>query len=164
MSAPRDKVCVVVSGTQGEPMSALSRVAVDNHKNLSVEKGDIVALSARVIPGNEKAIGRMLNHMAKRGADIHYGSMNPPIHVSGHGSAEELKLVLNLVRPRYFIPLHGEYLQMSRHARLAQHLRSAGLEETFVLETGDTVEIDMLGARARPEGPGRSCLHRFGQP
>src|SRR4051794_13937498 len=159
MSAPRDKVCVVVSGTQGEPMSALSRVAVDNHKNLSVEKGDIVALSARVIPGNEKAIGRMLNHMAKRGADILYGSMNPPVHVSGHGSAEELKLVLNLVRPRYFIPLHGEYLQMSRHARLAQHLLSAGLEETFVLESGETVEFDHQGARRGAKiQVGRVCI------
>ena len=107
------------SGTQGEPMSALSRIAVDNHKSLSVEKGDTVVLSSRIIPGNEKAIGRMMNHMAKRGADIMYGNMNPPIHVSGHGSAEELRLVLNLVRPRYFIPIHGEYRQMSKHAALA---------------------------------------------
>ncbi|MDZ4801125.1 MAG: ribonuclease J [Bryobacteraceae bacterium] len=159
MTAKKDKVCVVVSGTQGEPMSALSRVSVDNHKNLSVEKGDMVVLSARVIPGNEKAIGRMLNHMAKRGADILYGNMNPPVHVSGHGSAEELKLVLNLCRPRYFIPLHGEYLQMSRHARLAQHLRGAGLEETFVLETGETVEFDKMGARRGAKVQvGRVCI------
>lgn len=159
MSAPKDKVCVVVSGTQGEPMSALSRVAVDNHKNLSVEKGDTVVLSARVIPGNEKGIGRMLNHMAKRGADIIYGTMNPPVHVSGHGSAEELKLVLNLVRPKYFIPLHGEYLQMSRHARLAEHLRTSGLQQTFVLETGETVEFDRLGARRGPKvNVGRICI------
>ena len=159
MTAPAEKVCVVVSGTQGEPMSALSRVAVDNHKNLSVEKGDTVVLSARVIPGNEKAIGRMLNHMAKRGADIIYGSMNPPVHVSGHGSSEELKLVLNLVRPRYFIPIHGEFLQMSRHARLAQHLLSAGLEESFVLETGETIEIDRMGARrGQKVQVGRVCI------
>ncbi|MBC7928128.1 MAG: ribonuclease J [Bryobacteraceae bacterium] len=159
MTAPKDKVCVVVSGTQGEPMSALSRVAVDNHKNLSVERGDMVVLSARVIPGNEKAIGRMLNHMAKRGADILYGTMNPPVHVSGHGSAEELKLVLNLVRPRYFIPLHGEYLQMSRHARLAEHLLTRGLEQTFVLETGETVEFDSKGARrGNKVQVGRVCI------
>jgi ribonuclease J len=147
MTAPKGKVCVVVSGTQGEPMSALSRVAVDNHKSLSVEAGDTVVLSSRIIPGNEKAIYRMINHMAKRGADMIYGSMNPPIHVSGHGSAEELRLVLNLVRPRYFVPIHGEYRQMARHASLAQHLRSAGLEETFVLETGETLELDKMGAR-----------------
>jgi ribonuclease J len=159
MSALPQKLCVVVSGTQGEPMSALSRVAVDNHKNLSVESGDTVVLSSRIIPGNEKSIFRMMNHLAKRGADLIYGSMNPPIHVSGHGSAEELKLVLNLVRPRYFIPIHGEYLQMSKHASLAQHLLSAGLEETFVLETGETIEIDEMGARRGARvAVGRVCI------
>src|SRR5882724_4536312 len=109
MSAAPGKVCVIVSGTQGEPMSALSRVAVDQHKSLSVERGDTVVLSSRIIPGNEKAIYRMMNHVAKRGADLVYGSMNPPVHVSGHASVEELKLVLNLVRPRFFVPVHGEY-------------------------------------------------------
>lgn len=159
MTAPPSKVCVVASGTQGEPMSALSRIAVDNHKSISVEKGDTVVLSARVIPGNEKAIGRMMNHLAKRGADVIYGTMNPPVHVSGHGSAEELKLVLNLVRPRYFIPIHGEYRQMSKHARLAQHLQSVGLEQTFVLETGESVEIDKMGARLGPKvAVGRVCI------
>jgi ribonuclease J len=159
MTAPKHKVCILASGTQGEPMSALSRIAVDNHKNLSVEPGDTVVLSSRIIPGNEKGIGRMMNHMAKRGADIMYGSMNPPIHVSGHGSAEELRLVLNLVRPRYFIPVHGEYLQMSKHAALASHLLSAGLEKAFVLETGQTVEIDHAGARMGPKvAVGRVCI------
>ena len=159
MTAPRHKVCVVASGTQGEPMAALSRVAVDNHKSLSVEMGDTVVLSSRIIPGNEKAIGRMMNHLARRGADIVYGNMNPPVHVSGHASAEELKLVLNLVRPRYFIPVHGEYLQMAKHAKLAQHLLTAGLEKTFVLETGETVEIDHIGARMGPKVPvGRVCI------
>src|SRR5579862_9565728 len=112
MTTAPSKVVVVVSGTQGEPMSAMSRVAVDNHKSLSIEPGDTVALSARIIPGNEKGIYRMINHIAKRGADVIYGSVNPPIHVSGHGSAEELRLVLNLVRPRFFVPIHGEYRQM----------------------------------------------------
>jgi ribonuclease J len=159
MTAPKHKVCIVASGTQGEPMSALSRIAVDNHKSLSVETGDTVVLSSRIIPGNEKAIGRMMNHMARRGADMIYGNMNPPVHVSGHASAEELKLVLNLVRPRYFIPIHGEYLQMAKHASLADHLLSVGLERTFVLETGETVEIDDLGARMGPKVPvGRVCI------
>src|SRR3954447_16469473 len=147
MQMAPEKVAVVVSGTQGEPMSALSRVAVDNHKHLYLQPGDTVAFSARIIPGNEKAIFRMMNHLARRGADLVYGTMKPPIHVSGHGSEEELKLVLNLVRPRYFVPLHGEYRQLTRHAALAQHLRFAGLEDTFVLETGDTLEIDHMGAR-----------------
>src|SRR5690349_8416771 len=159
MQMAPDKVAVVRSGTPGEPMSALSRVAVDNHKNLYLERGDTVALSARIIPGNEKGIYRMINHIARRGADLVYGTMNPPVHVSGHASEEELKLVLNLVRPRYFIPIHGEYRQLSRHASLAHHLRSAGLEETFVLETGDTLEIDRLGARRGEKiTVGRVCI------
>jgi ribonuclease J len=153
------KLVVVASGTQGEPMSALSRIAVDNHKNISVERGDTVVLSARIIPGNEKGIYRMINHFAKRGADVIYGSMNPPVHVSGHGSAEELKLVLNLVRPRYFLPVHGEYRQLAKHASLAQHLRGAGLEETFVMETGETLEIDRHGARRGEKvAVGRVCI------
>jgi ribonuclease J len=147
MQMPPKKVAVIVSGTQGEPMSALSRVAVDNHKHLYIQPGDTVVFSSRIIPGNEKAIYRTMNHIARRGADLVYGTMKPPVHVSGHASEEELKLVLNLVRPRYFIPIHGEYRQLSRHAALAQHLRFAGLEDTFVLETGDTLEIDQTGAR-----------------
>jgi ribonuclease J len=147
MSAPPAKVTLLISGTQGEPMSALSRVAVDSHKHISVEPGDTVVLSSRIIPGNEKPIYRMVNHLARRGADVIYGSMNPPVHVSGHGSAEELKLMLNLVRPRYFAPIHGEYRQLARHAMLAQHLRTQGLEDTFILETGETLELDSKGAR-----------------
>jgi ribonuclease J len=159
MQMPPDKVAVVVSGTQGEPMSALSRVAVDNHKNLYLQPGDTVALSARIIPGNEKAIFRMMNHIARRGADLVYGSMNPPVHVSGHASEEELKLILNLVRPRYFVPVHGEYRQLSRHAQLAEHLRFAGLKDTFILETGGTLEIDSLGARRGAKVTvGRVCI------
>src|ERR1039457_2050546 len=92
MQLAPDKSAVVVSGPQAEPMSALSRVAVDNHKHLSLQKGDTVALSSRIIPGNEKGIYRMMNHIARRGANLVYGSMSPPIHVSGHGSEEELKL------------------------------------------------------------------------
>lgn len=159
MTAAPEKVCVIASGTQGEPMSALSRVAVDNHKQLSVDRGDTVVLSSRIIPGNEKSIYRMMNHFAKRGAELIYGTMNPPVHVSGHASSEELKLVLNLVRPRYFIPVHGEYMQMAKHARLAQHLLHAGLEQTFVLETGETVEIDKMGARRGSRvNVGRICI------
>ncbi len=147
MHTPPNKTVVMVSGTQGEPMSSMSRVAVDNHKHLSIDHGDTVVLSARIIPGNEKSIYRMINHVARRGADIIYGSMNPPVHVSGHGSAEELRLVLNLVRPRYFVPIHGEYRQLAKHVALAQHLSGAGLEESYILETGQTLEIDPRGAR-----------------
>jgi ribonuclease J len=159
MQIAPSKMVAIVSGTQGEPMSAMSRVAVDNHKHLSIEAGDVVALSARIIPGNEKAIYRMINHVSRRGADVVYGSMNPPIHVSGHGSAEELRLVLNLVRPRFFVPLHGEYRQMAKHAQLAQHLSHLGLEKTFILESGETLEIDSEGARRGESVPvGRVCI------
>jgi ribonuclease J len=159
MEAQPNKVAILISGTQGEPMSALSRVAVDNHKNVSVEQGDTVVLSSRIIPGNEKAIFRMIDHMARRGADVMYGSMNPPIHVSGHGSVEEMRLVLNLVRPRYFMPIHGEFRQLSKHARLAEHLRHVGMEESFVMDTGEILEIDHHGARKAGTVPtGRVCI------
>jgi ribonuclease J len=159
MAANPKKVTVLLSGTQGEPMSALSRVAVDNHKHISVEQGDTVVLSARIIPGNEKAIFRMIDHMARRGADVLYGSMNPPVHVSGHASMEEMKLVLNLVRPRYFMPIHGEFRQLTKHGRLAEHLRASGLEDTFIMESGDVLEIDHHGARkAGKVTVGRVCI------
>ena len=158
-SIARDKLMVIVSGTQGEPMSALSRVAVDDHKQLSIEPGDTVVLSSRIIPGNEKAIYRMINHLSRRGAEVIYGSMNPPVHVSGHASAEELKLVLNLVRPKYFMPIHGEYRQLAKHAALAEHLKFAGLEETFLLETGETLLLGSNGARKGPRvNVGRVCI------
>jgi ribonuclease J len=159
MEAPPQKVTMLISGTQGEPMSALSRVAVDNHKHVSVEKGDTVVLSSRIIPGNEKAIFRMIDHMARRGCDVLYGSTNPPLHVSGHASMEEMRLVLNLVRPRYFVPIHGEFRQLTKHARLAEHLRSSGLEETFIMESGDLLEVDHHGARKAGKVPaGRVCI------
>src|SRR5215831_188639 len=159
MEVPANKVAVLISGTQGEPMSALARVAVDNHKHISVDRGDTVVLSSRIIPGNEKSIFRMIDHMARRGADVMYGTMNPPLHVSGHGSVEEQKLVLNLCRPKYFMPIHGEFRQLSKHARLAEHLRFAGLEESFVMDTGEILEIDRQGARkAGRVTVGRVCI------
>jgi ribonuclease J len=159
MDLDRSKVAIIISGTQGEPMSALARVAVDNHKHISVEAGDTVVLSSRIIPGNEKAIFRMIDHMARRGADVMYGTMNPPLHVSGHASVEEQKLVLNLVRPRYFVPIHGEFRQLSKHSKLAEHLRYAGLQDTFIMESGEVLEIDAHGARkAGKVTVGRVCI------
>lgn len=159
MNFPRNKVTVLITGTQGEPMSALARVAVDNHKHISVEHGDTVSFSSRIIPGNEKAIFRLIDHLSRRGAEVLYGSTSPPLHVSGHASVEELTLMLNLVRPRYFVPIHGDYRQLAKHARLAEHLRYSGLEETFILETGDRLEIDHHGARkAGRVTVGRVCI------
>ena len=159
MKIPRSERTVIISGTQGEPLSAMSRAAVGKHRQAVIEEGDTVVLSARLIPGNEKAIFRMIDHVCQRGAEVVYGEMNPPLHVSGHGRQEELKLVLNLVRPKYFVPIHGEYRQLSGHLRLAQHLRSSGLEDSFLLQSGDVLEIDSQGARKADRVPvGRVCI------
>jgi ribonuclease J len=159
MKIPRSERTVIISGTQGEPLSAMSRAAVGKHRQAVIEEGDTVVLSARLIPGNEKAIFRMIDHVCQRGAEVVYGEMNPPVHVSGHGRQEELKLVLNLVRPKYFVPIHGEYRQLSGHLRLAQHLRSSGLEDSFLLQSGDVLEIDSQGARKADRVPvGRVCI------
>src|SRR5262249_34114141 len=108
---PSQDVLCLSTGSQGEPMSALSRIAIDDHRYVKIGEDDTVVISAREIPGNEKAIGRVLNHVARRGANvIHEGIKH--VHVSGHGSEEELKLMLTLVRPRYFVPIHGEYRQL----------------------------------------------------
>src|SRR5207247_8964191 len=102
---PRDKVCVVAGGCQGEPMSALSRLALDDHKDLKIEEGDTVVLSSRQIPGNERAIGRMMDHFYRRRAEMYYADgSQPSVHVSGHASEEELKLVVTLVKPKYLVP------------------------------------------------------------
>ena len=156
---PPQKVCVLISGTQGEPMSALSRAAVDNHKHAHIEKGDTVVLSSRIIPGNEKAIYRMIDHLFRREAYVIYDDgSSPPVHVSGHASQEELKLIINLVRPRYFIPIHGEYRQLRRHAELAASMHGA-VGQVLMLESGEVLEFDELGARkAGKVTVGRVCI------
>ncbi len=156
---PRSQRTVLIAGSQGEPLSSLSRAALGKHRHAMIEAGDSVILSSRLIPGNEKAISRMIDHLYKRGAEVSYGDMNPPIHVSGHASQEELKLMLNLTRPKYFVPVHGEYRQLSRHIQLAEHLRGSGLEGSFLLQSGDVLEIDSQGARRlEPVPVGRICI------
>jgi len=156
---PREARTVLIAGSQGEPVSALSQVSVGKHKHVELEPGDTVVLSSRIIPGNEKGIFRMIDHLSRRGAEVIYGTGTPPIHVSGHASQEELTLMLNLVRPRYFVPIHGEYRQLARHAALAGHLRHSGLGESFVLESGDVLEIDARGARKTGRvAVGRVCI------
>jgi len=156
---PPEKVCVMISGTQGEPMSALSRAAVDNHKHAKIEKNDTVVLSSRIIPGNEKAIYRVIDHLFRREANVIYDDgSNPPVHVSGHASQEELKLIINLVKPRYFIPIHGEYRQLKRHAELAKSMHGA-VGSVLMIESGDVLEFDELGARkAGRVEVGRVCI------
>jgi ribonuclease J len=153
------KVCVLISGTQGEPMSALSRAAVDNHKHAKIEKGDTVVLSSRIIPGNEKTIYRMIDHLFRREAHVIYeDGTSPPVHVSGHASQEELKLIINLVRPRYFIPIHGEYRQLKLHAEMAGAMHGS-VGKVMLIESGDILEFDELGARkAGRVNVGRVCI------
>src|SRR5437773_1796819 len=107
------------TGSQGEPLSVLHRVALDDHKSIKVESGDTVILSSKFIPGNEKTISNLINHLYRGGAEVHYEKVSE-IHVSGHASQEELKTMLQLTRPRYFVPIHGEYRHLIRHRRLAQ--------------------------------------------
>src|SRR5512146_395285 len=156
---PPERVCVLISGTQGEPMSALSRAAVDNHKHARIERGDTVVLSSRIIPGNEKAIYRMVDHLFRREADVIYeDGSSPPVHVSGHASQEELKLLMNLVKPRYFIPIHGEYRQLRIYADLARSMHGA-LGQVLMMESGDILEFDEAGARkAERVSVGRICI------
>src|SRR3989449_10992495 len=154
-----EEICVMISGTQGEPMSALSRAAVDNHKHAKIEKGDTVVLSSRIIPGNEKAIFRMVDHLFRREAHVIYeDGSSPPIHVSGHASQEELRLIINLVKPKYFIPIHGEYRQLKLHAELASAMHGS-VGKVMMIESGDVLEFDELGARkAGRVNVGRVCI------
>jgi ribonuclease J len=143
--APSDVVCLV-TGSQGEPMSALSRIAIDDHRHVRLGPDDVVVFSAREIPGNERSIDRVVNHIARRGADIINEGIKH-VHVSGHGSEEELKLLLSLVRPRCFIPIHGTFRQRARHARVGEQLTRNLPErvEVIVAENGDVLHFDRSG-------------------
>ena len=155
----RSEVLCITTGSQGEPMSALSRIAIDDHRCVKVLPGDTVVFSARAIPGNEKAIGQVYNHLARRGAEVIYEGIKH-VHVSGHGSEEELKLMLSLVRPRHFIPIHGEYRQLSQHARIAQRV-TAGTEpavKVMLIENGDILHFDEDGARVAGKAPAGRVL------
>jgi ribonuclease J len=138
------KVVLLTTGSQGEPMSALTRMAMDNHKQIKVRKGDTVILSSKFIPGHEKAISSMMNHLYRRGAEVIYEKVSE-IHVSGHASQEELKIMLNMVRPEYFIPIHGEYRHLKLHANLAEKV-GIPVENIIIAEDGDVVEFGAGGA------------------
>ena len=149
---PAQDVLCLSTGSQGEPMSALSRIAIDDHRYVKRRPRTTPSCCRRArFPGNEKAIGRVINHLARRGADVIYEGIKH-VHVSGHGSEEELKLMLSLVRPRFFIPVHGEYRQLSQHARVAERV-FAGRDprpEILLLENGDVLQFDAQQARASP--------------
>jgi len=142
---PRNKVVLVTTGSQGEPTSALVRIANKDHRHVHIVKGDTVVLSATAVPGNEALINRTVDALFRQGAQVLYDKV-AKVHVHGHGSQEELKLLLNLVRPKFFIPIHGEYRHLSLHAQLAE---SVGIPKSniFVLEDGDVLELGPTGGR-----------------
>ncbi|MCH4081254.1 MAG: ribonuclease J [Atopobiaceae bacterium] len=145
---PDDKIVVMCTGSQGEPLSALSRMANGEHKSLSIHKGDTVIISATPVPGNEKSVQGVINSLSKLGCYI-YDKSNTLVHVSGHGSQEELKLMLAMVHPKYFMPVHGEAVHLRAHAQLA---RDMGMDDDhiFVVDNGDTLEMRRHKVRRGP--------------
>jgi ribonuclease J len=143
---PPERQVILSTGSQGEPNSALALMAAAEHKYVRVLPGDLVIISARVIPGHERTIGRVVNALYRLGAEVLYED-NAFVHVSGHASQEDLKLMLNLTRPRYFIPVHGEYRHLLGHARLAASL-GLGPDRVFLIEDGTALEVTKTAARA----------------
>jgi ribonuclease J len=134
---PKEQVCMITTGSQGEPRSSLIRIAMDDHKQIKLERGDTVILSSRFIPGNEKTISDLMNHLYRRGAEVIHEKVSE-VHVSGHASQEELKLLHNLVKPRFFVPVHGEYRHLVKHSQLAQKVGTP--EERCILAVnGDVI-------------------------
>ncbi|MDN4594437.1 ribonuclease J [Polycladomyces subterraneus] len=155
---PANRVAVISTGSQGEPMSALTRMAHASHRKVEVLPGDTVIIAATPIPGNEKFVARTVDQLFRIGADVVYNANTPKgVHVSGHGQQEDLKLMLNLIRPKYFIPIHGEYRMLRAHAQLAE---SVGVkpENIFICDNGDTVEISNGKARYGPKIPTGNIL------
>lgn len=145
MSYPPEELVIITTGSQGEPMSALTRIAGGEHRQVEIMNGDLVVISASPIPGNEKTVSRVINDLFKKGANVIYEAM-ADIHVSGHACQEELKLVHTLVKPRYFLPVHGEYRHLKQHANLAQSLGMPP-NKIFIMENGEVLELDSDGAR-----------------
>lgn len=144
-----NQICVLSTGSQGEPLSALSRMANHEHKWIEIEPGDTVILSASAIPGNEKSIFQTIDRLFRCGANVLYESISG-VHVSGHGAQEELKLLINLVKPKYFVPIHGEYRHLKHHASLAQDL-GVPKENIFIASNGDVIEFNGNGSAKMKE-------------
>jgi ribonuclease J len=142
---PPERLTFLTTGSQGEPLSVLHRVALDDHKSIKINPGDTVILSSKFIPGNEKTISNLINHLYRRGAEVHYEKVSE-IHVSGHASQEELKTMFQLTRPRYFVPIHGEYRHLVRHSKLAQDV-GVPEDHCFILEDGDVLEMTATSAK-----------------
>ena len=142
---PSNKITIITTGSQGEPMAALSRIASSTHKKIAIENGDLVIISASPIPGNEKLISKLIDALFKKGAEVIYNAIEE-VHVSGHACQEELKLIHNLVKPKFFMPVHGEYRHLRQHALLAESL-GMDSKNIFIMETGQVLELSRNGAR-----------------
>lgn len=153
---PAEKVTIITTGSQGEPMAALSRIASSTHKKITIEKGDTVIISASPIPGNEKLISKLIDALFKKGADVIYNAIEE-VHVSGHACQEELKLIHSLVKPKFFMPVHGEYRHLRRHGLLAEGLGMKP-ESIFILETGQILELSRNGAKITGIVPSGSVM------
>ncbi|QEK12113.1 ribonuclease J [Crassaminicella thermophila] len=153
---PDSEVVIITTGSQGEPMSALSRMASSEHKKLEIQPGDLVILSASPIPGNEKTVARVVNLLFEKGANVIYESL-ADVHVSGHACQEELKLMHSLIKPKYFIPVHGEYRHLKQHGQLAESLGMES-ENIFTIENGQVVEISKEGAKICGNVPAGNIL------
>lgn len=145
----RDKVAIITTGSQGEPLSALVRISYNDHKQIQLESGDTVILSSKFIPGNEKAIANLINNLYRRGAEVVYETTSE-IHVSGHAAQDELKTMLALTRPRHFVPIHGEYRHLVKHAQLARTM-GLGVNEAFVVGNGTPLVLGPRGVRLDDE-------------
>ncbi|MBP1904130.1 ribonuclease J [Paenibacillus turicensis] len=152
-----DRVVILCTGSQGEPMSALTRMARSTHRKVDILPGDTVIIAATPVPGNEKFVGRTIDELFRLGAEVIYSGSNSGVHVSGHGSQEELKLMLNLMKPKYFIPIHGEYRMLRKHAQLGE---SVGVDpdDIFLIDIGDIVEIEQGSARKAGKVPAGNVL------
>ncbi len=146
---PADQIVIMCTGSQGEPLSALARIANGGHRTITMEEGDTVIISASPVPGNEKAVTRVINSLAKIGADV-YDKSRARVHVSGHGGAEELKIVLSIARPKAFMPVHGEAAHLRAHAQLAE-ATGVPRENIFILDNGETLELTPQGVRRGDE-------------
>jgi len=153
---PPEKMVIITTGSQGEPMSALARIAASEHRKVEIMPGDLVIISASPIPGNEKPVFRVINELFKKGAEVIYESL-AEIHVSGHACAEELKLMHNLVKPKFFMPVHGEYRHLKQHAILA-HKMGMPMENIFIMETGKVLELTQNTARINGSVPAGRIL------
>lgn len=153
---PPEKIVIITTGSQGEPMSALTRMAFSDHRKVEITKNDLIIISATPIPGNEKNVAAVTNELFKIGAEVIYKSL-AEVHVSGHACMEELKLILSLIRPKYFIPVHGEHRHLVLHAELA-HKMGMNESDTFVLGNGSVLEIDNNGAKVTGTVPSGKIL------